>query len=166
MLLIIKSRDYTNSIPKRAVRAACVAKRIQSKSIPTMSTVPNEAAPHKTAIDLAKTVASAITRFETLDNLMVFIGGRSDLVLELASQLGGMGYSVSYASNQNADLDSRLDLAELHACCDLYVATDGDAPHCEAEFVILDDQPGQHRITVDEFLLVMSTVAVCRGAWA
>lgn len=123
-----------------------------------MSTVPNEAAPHKTAIDLAQTVASAITRFETLDNLMVFVGGRSDLVLELASQLGAMGYSVSYASNQNTDLENRLHLAELHACCDLYVATDG-------EFVILDDQPGGHRITVDDFLLVMSTVAVCRGAW-
>lgn len=83
---------------------------------------------------------------------MVFVDGRSDLVLELASQLGAMGYSVSYASNKNTDLESRLRLAELRACCDLYVATDGG-------FVILDDQP------VGDFLLVMSTVAVCRGAW-
>ena len=118
-----------------------------------MSTVPNEA-----SIDLAQTIASAITKFETLDNLMVFVGGRSDLVLELASQLGAMGYSVSYASSQNTDLESRLQMAELQACCDLYVTTDG-------EFVILEDHPGKHRITVGDFLLVMSTVAVCRGAW-
>ena len=129
-------------------------------------------AARKTAINLAQTIASAIRRSETLDNVTVFIGGnpaQSDMVLALASQLDDMGYSVSYTSNQ----DSQLDLAELHACCDLYVATNHDTSHCEAEFVILDDQPetvqtgqtNEHTITVGDFLLVMRTAATCRRAW-
>jgi hypothetical protein len=117
----------------------------------------------QTALDLAQTMADLIGPTDTFDELEVVLAGNpgkpgnSDLVRALASHLVDMGYTVFY---DDTDPDQT-------AGCDLYVATDADTRDQpdRTYFVVLDDQPGDHKITVGEFVLVMSTAAVCRRHW-
>jgi hypothetical protein len=121
-------------------------------------------------------VANAIRRSETIDQVEVFLAGNpanpakpgdSDLVLALASQLEDMGYTVCYDWRQKTDLDSQMWLAEQIAGCDVFVVTDAGTsakPDCHL-VVVLDDQHGEQRLTIGEFLLVMSTAAVCHRTW-
>ena len=128
-----------------------------------------------TAIELAGTLAQKIYWAQTLDQVTVYLEGNPDIVLDLALRIQAMGYKVAYKWWD--DDDDNVCMYDQMFDSSLYVATDAVqfdtlGSVCFEQnlsnnipFVVLDDQPGKHKLGINAFLLVLSTAATCRRAW-